>query len=116
MGAGSHSYIDGERFYNIPSTSDYIKTICNDLSPAADIQSINREQMQSEYCFMGLRLLNGLDKKDFYQRFGQDIKKVFGASITELIKRELLEESRRNIKLTSKGLDFANDVFMEFLR
>jgi oxygen-independent coproporphyrinogen-3 oxidase len=81
----------------------------------AHIESISVEEQQAEFCFLGLRLLEGLDKKAFYQRFGSEITQVYGKAIAKLKKQGLLQEKPEKLRLTTQGLDFANAVFVEFL-
>ena len=67
-----------------------------------------------------LRLLEGVDCKKAFLKFGIDVIKKFEKEINRMIQNGLLEivESTKNtqcIKLTKKGLDFANIVWKEFI-
>lgn len=115
LGAGAHSYIEGERFYNYPKIKDYIEHVENGLKSVAHRQILSPEDILAEYCFLGLRLIDGICKEDFKRRFGRDINFIYGEAIAKLKEQGLLQENTRNLKLTTKGLDFANNVFMEFL-
>lgn len=115
IGAGAHSFLNNERFYNHSSIPVYIKSITKSANAVAHIEPISAEEQQAEYCFLGLRLLEGLDKKHFYQRFGREITQVYGKAIVKLKEQGLLEENRQKLRLTAQGLDFANAVFAEFL-
>jgi len=115
LGSGAHSFLDNKRFYNYPSVLEYINALEKSSSAVAHIESISLEDQQAEYCFMGLRLINGLNKDAFRQRFNRSIEDVYGGTIDKLKKLGLLEENSESLRLTSLGLDFANDVFIEFL-
>lgn len=115
LGAGSHSYIKNKRFCNIESLKGYIKAVISGRIPLYNIERLSKKDHQSEFCFMRLRLIEGLEKSDFYLEFGKDIHDVYGTIIQNLKEQGLLLENGRFIKLTTKGLDFANNVFMEFL-
>jgi len=115
LGAGAHSFIDNKRFYNHPAILKYIESIKTSSSAIADIESIPEKEQQAEFCFMGLRLLRGLNKDAFKQRFHKEITEVYESAIEKLKKQGLLEESHENLRLTALGLDFANMVFMEFM-
>jgi oxygen-independent coproporphyrinogen-3 oxidase len=69
----------------------------------------------SEQMFLGLRLLEGVGKEEFYDKFGMSIESVFGAVIDRLKNDDLLSENDTHVILTKKGLYLANFVFMEFL-
>lgn len=115
LGAGSHSYIKNKRFCNIESLKEYIRAVISGKIPLYNIERLNEKDHQSEFCFMRLRLIEGLKKSDFYLEFGKDIHNVYGKIIEDLKKQGLLIENGRFLKLTTKGLDFANNVFVEFL-
>lgn len=115
LGCGAHSYINNTRFYNFESLTDYIQSLKDDKSPIAGKEYITKREAQSEFCFLRLRLIEGIYKRDFYKRFGVNINDVYGKAIENLKNRGLLSENSEEIKLTSMGLDFANEVFIEFL-
>jgi len=64
---------------------------------------------------MGLRLIKGLSKDAFKKRFNRELREVYGNTIDKLKQQGLLQEDPEYIMLTAQGLDFANEVFMEFL-
>jgi len=115
LGAGAHSYINNQRFCNYSSIQKYVDSILNGRGAIDHIETISFEDAMAEYCFLGLRLIEGIDKEDFKYRFKKDIKFYYGEGIENLKNQGLLRENSRNLKLTTKGLDFANVVFMEFL-
>lgn len=115
LGAGAHSFLNNERFSNHPSVLSYIESITEFANAVDYHESISAPEQQAEFCFLGLRLLDGLDKKAFYQRFGKEITQVYGKAIGKLKEQGLLRENPQKLKLTARGLDFANAVFAEFL-
>ncbi|HHW01533.1 MAG TPA: oxygen-independent coproporphyrinogen III oxidase [Thermoanaerobacterales bacterium] len=115
LGAGAHSFMDGFRFYNHLSPQEYIICLAQKKLPSAETEHINVRDQQAEFCFLGLRLIDGLDKEAFKERFGKDIHQIYGAAIEKLSASGLIEENDRHLKLTSRGLDLANEVFIEFL-
>jgi oxygen-independent coproporphyrinogen-3 oxidase len=66
--------------------------------------------------FLGLRMIEGILKKDFEKKFGESIEKIYGNEITNLIQKGLITDDNKYIKLTPKGIDFSNQVFVEFLK
>jgi|LSQX01.2.fsa_nt_gb oxygen-independent coproporphyrinogen-3 oxidase len=115
LGAGAHSYIGTERFYNHYSIGDYVKTALNCNSPIAGRYFVSSDDRQAEYCFMRLRLIDGIDEESFCKRFGHEIGEIYKCQINKLKKQGLIKEENRHIKLTASGLDLANLVFAEFL-
>jgi oxygen-independent coproporphyrinogen-3 oxidase len=86
-----------------------------DKLPNTRKQHISEQEEISEYIILGLRLIKGIKKENFKEEFNIDIYDLCGKEIKKLINLELLEDNEREISLTSKGIDFSNKVFIEFI-
>ena len=117
FGAGAHSYTDGCRYSNIANVDEYIK--CYKENRIEDSITIHEKQdktaMAKEYILLSLRTIKGCSKKDFYSKFGYDIKKGFKEELNKLEKSGLIAIDNEFIKLTRKGLDLANIVWEKFV-
>lgn len=113
LGAGAHSYLNQSRFYNSYSITEYIGDIKS--RKGNNITKLSIKDEMAETMFLGLRLLEGVGKNDFSQRFGKEIKDVYYPQIKRLIKTGLLKEEIDNFVLTRKGIFLANEVFVEFI-
>ena len=67
-----------------------------------------------EFMFLGLRLINGVSKRDFEEKFGISMCAVYGDVIEDLKKKKLLLEDER-VRLTPYGIDISNYVMAKFL-
>lgn len=115
IGAGAHSYFDNRRFNNVYGIEEYIEAASNPESLQENGQTIDKRESMSEYMILGLRLTDGVSTADFKERYGEDLYAVFGRQIEKLVKKRLLEPEGDRIRLTSYGLDIANEVFTEFV-
>lgn len=118
FGAGAHSYVGAVRRGNVTGIDDYIRRVSAQDQPFAAAESaepLNRSQQEQEFMLLGLRLLDGVDADTFHQRFGGNLFTRFGQEITDLADRGLIEQDGRIVRLTRKGLDLANQVFMAFV-
>jgi oxygen-independent coproporphyrinogen-3 oxidase len=115
LGAGASGYWRGLRYSNEADLAIYENALFKGKKPRKDEESIDRELAMSEQMFLGLRLLEGVGKEEFYDKFGMSIESVFGAVIDRLKNDDLLSENDTHVILTKKGLYLANFVFMEFL-
>ena len=70
---------------------------------------------QKEYMMLGLRKLDGISINKFKEKFGENPIYLFRKELQKLVEEELLEIDLDTIKLTNKGLDFANIVWEEFV-
>ena len=64
---------------------------------------------------LGLRMIDGVSKKQFEEKYKMNLNKVFMREIEKLKKQDLIVEEEENIKLTNKGIDLANLVWQEFV-
>lgn len=64
---------------------------------------------------LALRRIDGVCIKEYKEKFGENPIFKYCAEIERLVKRGLLNVDGDYIKLTDKGLDFANQVWEEFV-
>lgn len=121
FGAGAHSYIDGLRFSNDLSIKKYIEKIDEGRLPTCFEEKLSIKEEMAEFMFMGLRMMEGVELLDFKKRFGIDIMSVYGKQIEEMIKKDLaiiyndIDKKSLMLKLSDKGIDISNSVFIEFI-
>ena len=115
LGIGAHSNIFGKRYWNFADIKEYISSLDNGSFPVSEEEVIDKDMEMAEYCILGLRLIRGIDKKNFLGRFGIDIKEIYGKIIERHVKGGLLYENENRIYLTKRGLDLSNIVEVDFL-
>ena len=115
MGLGSHSYMNGERFHNTYDLQEYINADGEVSVLKEEVEIITREDALAEFMFLGLRLTEGVSFARFRERFGVEMKNIYGSQIEELLKDGLLEDDEKGIRLTARGVDISNVVFEKFL-
>jgi oxygen-independent coproporphyrinogen-3 oxidase len=69
----------------------------------------------AEFMFLGLRLLAGVDKEEFFRQFGRELEEAFPKVVGIFCERGLLREQGSMLRLTSQGLLLANLVMAEFV-
>ncbi|MDI3540638.1 MAG: hypothetical protein PWP66_176 [Thermosediminibacterales bacterium] len=115
LGAGAHSHLKNERYYNEENPRKYIQLINKGEIPVKGKETVTSSIEIAETLLMNLRLISGVNKLEFYRRFGYSINDIYGQRIESLKSKGLIEETEDHIMLTSLGLDLANEVFIEFL-
>jgi oxygen-independent coproporphyrinogen-3 oxidase len=78
-------------------------------------EELTKEDIYSEFMFLGLRRNDGININDFRKLYDEDIYDIYGKAINTHILDGLLEKCGDNIRLTRKGLDLANTVFVDFV-
>lgn len=115
LGAAAHSYYNGYRYSNPTDINEYINKSNNIDKLKQNNTKVDIEAAYEEFMFLGLRMVEGINKKEFYNRFSLNIENIYADKLVMLKKKGLLHENQDNVRLTSKGLDVANTVFSEFL-
>lgn len=119
FGCGASSYRNGVRMSNTPNLSDYIRSMESAEALLSDIveerETISGEERHREYMMLGFRILEGVRPSEFRNRFGIGMEDLFGPSLLELQKKGLICSGQDRYFLSEKGLDFANEVFREFV-
>lgn len=117
FGIAAHSYIKNKRYCNTNNIEEYIKNVkSNNLINNRTICEVqNKIEEQKEYMLLGLRKTQGIDIQEFKNKFIDNPIYIFHKELEKLVKEELIEIDLNQIRLTSKGLDFANLVWEEFV-
>lgn len=115
VGLGAHGLFNEVRYSNETKLSRYVETkgMLNQIR--IEEESITKEDAMAEYMFLGLRMLDGINEKDFEKQFNVSVWEVYKSQLTKWIKYKLLEKNKDNIRLTPYGLDVCNEVFASFL-
>ena len=116
-GLAAHSYLKNKRFSNTINLEEYIKNIENNqyIQNVEVHEEQNGEDAKKEFMMLGLRKIEGVSISEFEKKFRINPLFYFRFEISKLTDEELIEVDLDNIKLTKKGLDFANKVFEEFV-
>ncbi len=117
LGLGSSSLLNNERLKNISSLEQYINfTNLNNFEKLIDEKTLlDKHDIYSEYMFLGLRIIDGIDTNDFKKQFGIDINTIYSSEISKLIKEELIIQSQNTLRLSKKGIDVSNYVLSYFV-
>lgn len=116
FGLSAHSYYHKTRYSNIEDFKQYMsnkEAFSSNTKIIHEVQNIEEEQ--KEYMMLGLRKIKGVSVSEFKNKFVQNPIYVFRKELDKLVKQELIEIDMDYIKLTNKGLDFANLVWEEFV-
>jgi oxygen-independent coproporphyrinogen-3 oxidase len=124
FGAGAHGFANGMRYSNVLRIKTYLErftSVSNHLKfPLSPAHVAHRcvpamTEMQ-ETMMLGLRLTRlGVNRYEFFNRFGKGMTEVFGKEIDGLLASGLLEWEGDVLHLTPKGRLLGNQVFLNFV-
>lgn len=115
VGLGAHSNINGKRYWNQKDFESYFKNIEDGKIPISGEEIINKEMEMAEFSMLGLRLISGISKKEFYNRFKISVDDVYGEVLKKHKDCGLLYMDEECIRFTRKGLDLSNLVLVDLL-
>jgi oxygen-independent coproporphyrinogen-3 oxidase len=115
VGAGSHSKLDGKRFWNYRDNDQYSNMLLQEELPVEGFEKLEQAEDMWETIFLALRLNEGLELSAFESKYGIDFTKKYGSTRDKLASQGLVFMEAGRLKLTDKGRDLSNSVFIEFL-
>ena len=123
-GLAASGYRDGTRWTNPQDLRGYLARIAGlESSPvsrfppgpvAETVETLGPAPALGEAILLGLRLLEGVDLAALSRRHGLAAESLFGEAIQAHVRDGLLERADNRLRLTRRGLGFANRVQMEF--
>ncbi|QDV47821.1 Oxygen-independent coproporphyrinogen-III oxidase-like protein [Stieleria neptunia] len=114
-GPGAAAFIDGVRATNHRSTTTYLKRIESGDSAIAESETISAIEAAREGAAFGVRMIDGVDLSELETRTGIAIETLCAPQLDELQSQGLIDRSGRHIKLTPRGIHFADTVASELL-
>ena len=76
---------------------------------------IQMKDNMEEFMFMGLRMIEGIEEKEFKNRFGVDVDDIYKNVIDKNIKRGLLIRKGGKIYLSQVGIEVSNVVMSDMI-
>lgn len=124
LGAGAHSYyrsrndICPQRRANLNDLSAYAERVerADQISAMGELTEVmNAADIEKEFFLLGLRILDGVDLRNFTERFGHEVPASIRLILEKLVGIQLLIEEGSVYRLSLKGEDYGNRVFREFI-
>jgi oxygen-independent coproporphyrinogen III oxidase len=112
FGVSAHSFDGYQRYSNERDTAEYIRRI--EEFGGAEVMR-ERIDAASEFAFLGLRMTDGVDVRDYQDRFDSDIRSKYSAELERLSEARLIEFAGDRLRLTERGMLFSNEVFAAFV-
>lgn len=115
LGPSAHSFLNNTRYSNPSDLKMYCENSMSDKFERIIQEELDKDDLMFEYIMLRLRLTEGLNIKEFNNKFSQDFLEMYKLQIDYLIKNNLLELKNDFVRLTKKGLDISNYVIEEFM-
>ncbi|HSE24950.1 MAG TPA: radical SAM family heme chaperone HemW [Pyrinomonadaceae bacterium] len=116
FGCSAHSF-DGKnrRWSNERDVRRYVELIDEGASPVVDDQVLSASAVRAEAVFLGLRVMSGINLKDYRQLFGIDLVEKYNEDLTRFTEAGLVQLDGETLRLTRAGALLSNEVFAAFV-
>lgn len=134
MGLGASSLMENIRYTNTSDLYTYLEQVdviregiwenkrsdgTIEQLPATNLHAsaelVGKYAQMEEFMYLGLRMIDGISRDDFFQSFGMPIEAVYQEVLNHLQEEKLLERRAGRIYLTPKGQDVSNYALVQFL-
>lgn len=114
VGMAAYGSIDNIVYWNERTMEKYVEKINKNVLPISIGYVLDKTEEISKVCVLGIHNVNGINLVKFKEKFGFDIKFVYGELVDRLVKCGLLEVSDINLKPSKLGMVFADEIATEF--
>jgi oxygen-independent coproporphyrinogen-3 oxidase len=116
LGPSGHSFMNGQRFANVPNVMDYIKSLKSGTRPVIVDESDIDDRM-TETIMLGLRTSRGIDRHQFALRFGKMVEEQLDQKQFDLLvgSGHLLPEGN-TLKLSEEGIYLADEITRRLIK
>jgi oxygen-independent coproporphyrinogen-3 oxidase len=114
LGVSAASLLGRRRFQNTRDPVRWADALAAGRSPVAEGHQISEEEARADFLGLGFRQL-AVSRAEFLRRFGSRPETCFGPELAELRQLGLIFDAGGYLRLTERGLAFADDVFLRFV-
>lgn len=114
-GPGAARFVDGVREVNHRSTSTYLRRIESGQTATAERETMTLTQYARERFAFGVRMLDGIDTHSLSESLALDVIDLCREAVEASIADGLVEQQAGRIKLTDRGILFADTVASRLL-
>lgn len=109
FGVGASSYRNNIRYTNTRSITKYLKNNYKYLE-----EMLSKNDKMTYEMILGLRLIDGVSKAEFYKKYDTKISDYF--DISRLLKNNLLKQSDTNYYIDEEKLYISNEILIDFIK
>jgi oxygen-independent coproporphyrinogen III oxidase len=115
LGVGAASLLAEQRFQNARERSAWQDALTRGEPAWISSETLSLEEQRRETLALGFRRLDGVSRAQYLRKFRAPPEAHFGAQLRELRALELIEERGGYLRLSERGVLFADEVFLRFV-
>jgi oxygen-independent coproporphyrinogen-3 oxidase len=114
FGLSASGFVSNYRYNNVRNFVKYEKLLDQGKFPLQAFEYIDEKEREKEYIIFKLRESEGINLKEFEEKFGHDFLKSY-KKIIDKFYNEGYFSIGENIKFTPKGMDLSNEFYIEII-
>lgn len=108
FGVGAAGYINNIRYTNTKNVTRYIDKRYN-----RDEEILTKEDKMKYELILGFRKIKGINKKEFYNKYNIKLEDIY--NINDLIKKDVLCETKDNVFINENYVYVSNEILVNFI-
>jgi oxygen-independent coproporphyrinogen-3 oxidase len=114
LGASASGFLDRIRYTNPANLTEYYDYVKRGKCFPNGI-NCDAKRLREDYLMMGLRLTEGIDEEDFFNRFGLRIESLYAEKMERLLKQGLLKRGSGRLAISETALFISSGVIGELI-
>ncbi|MGM9646105.1 MAG: radical SAM family heme chaperone HemW [Eubacteriales bacterium] len=117
FGPSAHSFFNGRRYFYDNSTEKYVSSLRSGILPLKvweNKQKKSNEDDADEYIMLKMRLFDGIDTEEFFDKFGVSFEEYTGG-VQKYILGGYMEKCAEVYRFTPKGFFVSNFILSDIL-
>lgn len=115
LGLGAASLYKGQRYSNTRDLEEYLRESACPRRIRKDWTHLSRREEMEEFMFLGLRMTEGVEEREFLARFGISMEEIYGPVLNKYEHGGFLCHRDGFWKFTRKGIHVSNYILADFL-
>jgi len=115
LGVGSHSHIDGRRYWNVSKMNEYLSRIKNNQNAAEGQEILKDDERLTEALLFGIRMNRGVAIKDIQRKFKCRLPDNKKEIINNLVSEGFLFEEKGFLKATKRGRVVLDEICVKLI-
>ena len=115
LGPSAAGLLGSRRVHNLRDRRAWSDSVVNGELPLADDSRLSQDSAAREGLYLGLRRIQGVDLAAYERRYGAPPERLYGRELTDLLQTGLIEVSEGRLRLSERGLLFADEVFIRLV-
>lgn len=115
FGPAASSYFANTRFTCERDLKKYIDLGGDESKMLSEKKLLTKRDVETEYVMLRFRLADGVDVRDYMNRFGVNFDARYGTAMEKYIAKEFIIPTRTGYRLSTKGMLVSNPILSDIL-